>query len=373
MYIIAGHATLIDGKIYESPVNTLVETISTMNQDFIFIRHFMNGEKNSIVYVLHGQKIVSAVELQTTSNIAPLRYLKEIIATIKLLRGAKIMRPVYFIGADPLNGICGIVAKFLKLVDKSVFFSVDYSKSRFKNTLLNFIYHSIDAIAAKYSTQTWNVSSRILKIHQLQNLNSNSNLLLPNTPSNIWEKYKSNQKNPYKLITLSQIDEQLDFVSIISAVSQLKNEFPKIELNVYGNGKLLDHYRNYIINNRLTQFIFFHGAVSHDQALEAISTSGIGLAPYTGKWSFNFYGDSMKCREFLCFGLPIITTNNHSTADEIAQFEAGIVLLNGNYGYADGVRDILKSYDQFSENALILHKKYEGIHLKSLINLANSN
>jgi len=371
MYIIAGHATLIDGVIYESPVNTLVETMSSMNQEFIFIRHFMNGEKNSTIYVMDGKKIVSTDELNTINNIASLRYLKEIIFTIMFLRRKKIMRPIYFIGADPLNGICGLMAKLLKVVDKNVFFSVDYSKSRFSNALLNFIYHSVDALAAKFSTQTWNVSSRILEIHQLQNPNCGSNLLLPNIPSILWEKYKDNQKNPHKLITLSQIDEQLDFVRIITAVCQLKNEFPKIELHVYGNGKLLEYFKKYIVENQLTEFIFFHGAIIHEAALEAISSSGIGMAPYTGKWSFNFYGDSMKCREFLCFGLPVITTNNHSTSDEISKFDAGIVLSDINNDFADAIKKVLKDYEYYSKNALLLHKKYEGLHIKYLKNLSS--
>ena len=369
MYIISGHATLIDGIIYESPVNTLVETMSIMNQEFIFIRHFMNGEKNSIAHLINGHRVVSTEELRTRSGITPLRHLKEITSTLKLLKRKEAASPIYFIGADPLNGICGLIARLLKLVDKNIFYSVDYSKSRFNNVILNFIYHTIDFAAAKYSTQTWNVSSRIFDVHRLQNPNGETNLLLPNIPSNIWKKYQSNQKNPYKLITLSQIDEQLDFLQIIYAAAQIKGEFPKIELHVYGNGKLLEHYRNYIIENRLSDFIFFHGAVSHDMALEAISTSGIGLAPYTGKWSFNFYGDSMKCREFLCFGLPIITTNNHSTSDEISQFNAGLALEVGKDDYAHAIRKVLNNYEKFSANALLLHKKYEGIHQRTLKNL----
>jgi len=50
MIVVLGHAAYIGGKIYEAPVNTLVETLVAEKKDFVFVRHSLDGNMPSFLY-----------------------------------------------------------------------------------------------------------------------------------------------------------------------------------------------------------------------------------------------------------------------------------------------------------------------------------
>jgi glycosyltransferase involved in cell wall biosynthesis len=137
-------------------------------------------------------------------------------------------------------------------------------------------------------------------------------------------------------------------------------------LKIIGNGPMESEYKEYVKNNGLEENIKFFGHLDHGMALEEISKSGIGLALYNGNWNFNYYGDSMKCREYFCFGLPVITTDTHSTVDDIRRGGAGIVCAMDSDSYSRAITSILENYDYYSNNSKKLSECYVGLHAKIL-------
>ena len=81
MFLIVSHATLIDGRIYEAPSNTLVEILKKNKEDFFFLRHSMDGKLSSIVYEYEKGELIREKKLFVFSKIAPLRYLTEILSS----------------------------------------------------------------------------------------------------------------------------------------------------------------------------------------------------------------------------------------------------------------------------------------------------
>lgn len=197
----------------------------------------------------------------------------------------------------------------------------------------------------------------------------NKNLFVPNMPAAGYKKYLKNIRNKFQLITLGIIDKQLDFINLFDAISELKNEYPGISLKIIGNGPKEEKYRQYILKNNLQNNVVFLGYLNHQDALKEISQSGIGLALYNGKWGFNYYGDSMKCREYFCFGLPVITTDTHSTVDEIKKNSAGIICKTQKDSYKQAIIKILKNYKKYSNSSVALAKKYDNIHMKLISKL----
>jgi glycosyltransferase involved in cell wall biosynthesis len=195
------------------------------------------------------------------------------------------------------------------------------------------------------------------------------NLFIPNIPSNEYKLFLKNQRNKYQLITLGIIDKQLDYYNIFDAVCELKKKYPSIILKIIGNGPKENEYKKYVIKNNLQKNVKFLGYLDHHRALEEISKSGIGLALYNGKWGFNYYGDSMKCREYFSFGLPVITTNTHSTVEEVKEFKAGIVCKMDKEDYKKAITEILKNYKNYSSCSYELAKKYNNVHAKLISQL----
>lgn len=367
MIIVACHATLIRGKIYEAPANTIVEILRRNKERFIFIRHSIDGKLPSIIYSYKDGEIVSTKKLLVLSGISFLRYVTEIISTFFYFLNKKYNEEIIYIGMDPLNAFTGLLLKKSGKYKKVIFYTADYSPRRFQNKILNYIYHYLDQFCVKRSDQIWNVSYRIWKVRKQMGIVGDRNIFVPNIPSDEYKRFLYNKKQQYCLVTLGIIDEQLDFINIFEVLKDLKNKYSQILFKIIGNGPKEKEYKQYTKNNGLEKNVEFFGHLSHGRALEEISKSSIGLALYNGTWGFNYYGDSMKCREFFCFGVPVITTDTHSTVEEIKKYQAGIVCQMNKDEYKKAIEKIIKNYEFYSNQAYKLAKKYQDIH-KKLIN-----
>lgn len=368
MIITTAHASFVNGKIYEAPANTITEILKNKKENFIFIRHSIDGQMPSIIYYYKDGNPAAEKRLFVISRVAPLRYISEIIATGVYFLSRSHKDAVY-IGVDPLNCVTGILLKKIGKFKKVVFFTVDYSKTRFKNKILNSIYHAVDRFCARNADEIWNVSLRIQKVREALEVSAEKNIFVPNIPSEDYKKYSANAKEKYHIMTLGIVGEQMDFIGMFDALKELKKEYPQILFKIAGNGPKEENYKKYVEDNGLKDNVKFLGYLNHDEALDQISKSGIGLALYNGNWSFNYYGDSMKCREYFCFGLPVITTDTHSTVEEIKEYKTGTVCKMDALEYVNAIKEIFKNYDEFSNNSYTLSKKYENIHAKLLENL----
>ncbi len=104
-FITTSHATVKDGNIYEAPANFVVETLISFKEPFMFIRHSIDGNIDSIAYdySADGSKKETVIFVKEPKSIV--RYLKEIFQTIKYLlaRHDVSKSETIYVGVDPLN------------------------------------------------------------------------------------------------------------------------------------------------------------------------------------------------------------------------------------------------------------------------------
>ncbi len=356
MIIISGHGQIINNIFIEANASNLIDFLSDKKVNIIQIVHSMDPKINSLVNYYTCGKLIKTEKLPIHIKIVPFRYVSEIITTILYIFSIKRKEKIdCFIGIDPLNAFVGVLFKKIGLVKKTIFHTPDYSKKRFDNPLLNKIYHSVDLFSAKNSDYVWNVSKKILKVRIHQGIIKQKLFVVPNIPCMLSNSVKT-KKNRFTLITLGQLSEQLDFDNLFIAIKKVSKKYP-VKLIIVGDGpkkqELINKTRILKINN----LIEFVGRKPHNMALKLISNSGIGLALYTKKWAFNLYGDSAKCREFFAFGLPIITTKNHATIDDITKYNPGIICEMDSNEYASAIIKILNNYSMYSKNSILLHQK----------------
>jgi len=368
MLVIITHAYFVKNKIHEFPTSTIIETLKNNSKDFIFVRHSIDGKIPSYVYEYKKGVVIKEKKLFIISKISLLRYVTEVMATSFYFLNSKVKNFI-FVCIDPLNALSGVFLKKIGKIEKLIFYAADYADWRFKQRVMNYFYHLIDKICVKNSDYVWNVSSRIYQLRKKMGLPDEKNIFVPNVPSLEYEKYLFNKKDKYQLVTLGIIGDQLDLKGIIDAVGELEAKFSKLSLIIIGHGPEEDKYKKYVLEKKLSHKIHFLGYLNHSEALKEISKSGIGLALYNGNWHFNYYGDSMKCREFFSFGLPVITTNTHSTVEEIIKYKSGLVCPMNKGDYRKAITDILNNYEEYSQNSYQLSQKYRNIHLKLLENL----
>lgn len=365
MLILAGHATREKNKIYEFPAVLLIEDLNTRKVDFSYLRHSIDGKYFTQLLIYRNGILKKTYVIPSILFPSVFRYFSDILINLLLITFyfAKEGKKSVFIGVDPLNACSGIVGKKLFLLKKTVFYSVDYTKTRFSNIILNNFYLNLDKFAGINSDQTWNVSKRILDLRKEDGVDDEKSVLVPNAPSFFHKKQQVRQNEFPTLITLGIIDKQLDFDGLFDAIFMYKKKNGQIKLKIVGNGPQLESLKQKAADIGINKNVEFLGYLDHSEALKQIELSDIGLALYNGKWSFNYYGDSLKCREFFSYNLPVITTNTHSTALDVIDENAGVVVEVDRYEYVRAIEKIWNEYADFSKSANKLAKKYANTRL----------
>lgn len=362
---VASHVALVNGKEYDGVGNVMMQTLKSITDSFIFVRHSIDGLLGSEVHYYDKSSIKTKDALNVYRKIAPFRYVMEVIKTVQYFSKTKNID--VYIGIDPLNALAGVVLKKKRIIEKAIFFTSDYSDSRFDSKFMSRIYHWIDAYCVKNADEVWSVSSEIVKIRKGMGLADDKNVFLPNVPPIEFNNFRKNKHDIYNLITYGIIDKQLDFDGTIRAVKELKKDFPKISFTIIGNGpeeaRLISLAKKLKVSDR----IHFLGRKPLEQTLEIASKSGVGLALYTGVWGFNKYGDSTKCREYFNYGLPVLSTDTHSTVGDISSSGAGLIVEKRVESYVAAIKDIINNYEEFSKKSLAIGKKYQGAHRKELL------
>jgi len=364
---VASHITLISGKQYDGVGNVFIKTLSSICDRYTFIRHSMDGLLGSEIHNYYLSKIDKITKLKVISTLSPARYISEVISTVRYFSNKE--KIDIYIGIDPLNGLAGVILRKIKKIDKAIFFTADYSDYRFKSRVMSKIYHLVDDYCVKNADEVWSVSSRIVEIRRKMGLSDDKNIFVPNVPPIEFNSFRNNKHDKYNLITYGIIDKQLDFEGTIRAVAKLVDKYPKISFTIIGNGPEEDYLKKLSKKLGVMDRIHFEGRQPLEKTLEAASKSGIGLALYTGAWGFNKYGDSTKCREYFHYGLPVLSTDAHSTVGDIKESGAGLIVGLSVDEYVSTIEKIIENYDEYSKKSLSLGQKYEGVHKKELLRI----
>lgn len=361
MIAVVMHAPYSDaGLPIANTGNALLKYLSSINRDYIQLIHPLQGTAASFLTIaVDGKSTRTQINLLKFSNLL-FKSIVEIVSTIIILSKRNDVN--LYIGIDPLNTLPGLVLKLLGKTSKTVFYTADYAKSRFDNRVLNTIYHLLDRLACQYSDEVWNVSSRIVDVRKKMRIPENKLFFVPNSPFKNWGM-RSNTivKNRFEMLVVTTLLDSIHFENLFKAISLVKVKFLKIHLNVVGvkrtNKKITELLSNLNIQDNIT-FIPF---MEYDQLQLLIRKVGVGIALYSNTYPWTYYCDSMKARDYLAAGCPVLISNFVSTADDINNFRAGYSVDSNSYTEITHVIEKTltlsdKEYERMSNNALKLAK-----------------
>lgn len=276
--------------------------------------------------------------------------IKSIFEMGVIIARAFILRPKIFIGIDPLNALSGLILRRLGLVKKIVFYSVDYTPTRFKNRFMNFIYLWTDKIVAENCDEVWNVSRRIIDLRIKQGIQNKKIKYVPNSPKFLdCPRVPDNKinKNQIAMVTGQTHSPVIDLV--LKAFATASNKIPDLKLKIIGTEKI-----------RSQKNVEFLGQLANEDLLKVVSASYLALAIYTFSKDYSWisYGDSKKAREYLACGVPVIITDVVSTSDDVKKYNAGIVIKAEINELTNAIQE------------LILDRKYWKTCRKNAIKLA---
>ena len=277
-------------------------------------------------------KIVHTKNIRRISSGSVVSFFRDAFATI--IECVKFQRaPYMYIGVNPLNACVGVLLRVFGIVERVVFYAIDFSPRRSSNTLINYIYHSMERFAVRYSDTCWNVSARIEEGRK-----EYLNLVTPKNkqivvPIGVWAKdivKKIKLKNDYRLIFVGHLLEKQGVQEVIRALPTILKKLPKVTFTIIGGGEYEQHLRDLVESLSLEKYVQFMGWQS-DQAVirNEIIKSDIALATYmpSGRdtTNFSYYADPTKIKIYLSCGVPVMMTDVSYNAKTL--MGAGVVVV----------------------------------------------
>lgn len=237
------------------------------------------------------------------------------------------------VACDPLNAVVAIALKKCGLIDRVVFYTIDWMPGRFANPVLNKIYHALDRFCVRHCDAAWNISPRIVDVRREQGLPDDRNVLVPVGVD--LEKITLADKagrTPRDLVLLGALSPSKGVDLVIEAWPRLLARFPELRLHVIGktpNNAVEDGAVYAPFEPRLLALgdsVVLHGVMNHDKVLETLPAFDVSLALYRPTDNnLSRWADPSRVKDYLACGLPVIITDVPEIAKDVAREGAGIV------------------------------------------------
>jgi glycosyltransferase involved in cell wall biosynthesis len=237
------------------------------------------------------------------------------------------------VACDPLNAVVAILLKKCRLIDRVIFYTIDWMPGRFANPVLNAVYHALDRFCVRNCDAAWNISPRIVDVRREQGLPDARNVLVPvGVDLEKIDLPDKSGRTPRDLALLGALAPSKGVDLVIEAWPRLIARFPDLRLHVIGktpNDAVEDGvvYAPYEPRLRaLGDCVILHGVMNHDKVLETLPACDISLALYRPTDNnLSRWADPSRVKDYLACGVPVIITDVPEIAKDVAAEHAGIV------------------------------------------------
>lgn len=342
---------LLVGHITESygAMQALSKYLRRKMATFLVITHPFNysGIPNSTCLLYKNGDLLKKFNGPKYKTFSLIHFLGDIIVTFYFLLRSKIKFDI-FIGCDCLNAFTGIVFRWLGLVRNVIFYECDYTPERFKNRLLNAVYHWLNGFAARHADVVWNNPPNLEEIRVKQGSTREKNLRVPHGVDLDGITHLPLEKVRREvLVYAGHVTKPHGLQLLVEALPKIIDRNPKIEVWIIGSGPYETTLKKMIVEKGLVKYFRFFGYTDHNLTLQLLPTCGIGLAPYVDEKGGTFrYCDPLKVKDYLACGLPVIVTTVPACAYEIKERKLGIAIKYDPHELSDAIMRLLTD-DEF--------------------------
>jgi glycosyltransferase involved in cell wall biosynthesis len=249
-----------------------------------------------------------------------------------------------FVGIDSLNAAAGLALRRVHKTDRVVFWTIDYVPQRFRNPLLNRIYHRFDSICVRRCDETWNVSPRMEPVRRERGIEGRQRIV----PIGANVQPPQPAARPPQLIFVGHLLEKQGVQLALKALPRVRQAVPDVRLLVIGDGPYRATLESLARELGIDGTVEFTGYMEpHEEVEKRIAESVVGLAAYNPSIaSFTEYADPGKIKNYLAAGVPVITTPVVHSASELADEGAAIVLPYDEAALADTLVSVLSDAER---------------------------
>lgn len=361
---------LVTHELFYGAPQALRDYLNTIPIDSLFfISHPINRE-NQYSYRQHFFSGKLSNQKRVTSLKAPLvieYFIHEALTLWWILQSGKIFD--MYVGVNPLNCFAGIICRRLGRVQHVIFYAIDFTPKRFKNTFLNFLYHHLELFCVTHSDERWDVSPRIAEGRE-KYLGFSKLASQKVVPIGVWKRdivsISRIKKNTPVIIFVGHILKKQGIQMVIQALPRIANKIQNISFLIVGDGEYRIALEKLVKHLRLTNRVVFHGIEHNQDTINSLlSASALSVACYETSGSqeqnFTYYADPTKIKTYLASGLPVIMTDVSYNAAEIQRKRCGIVVDYDKEAIAHAIIELLQNNAKRKEyrmNAMSYMQKY---------------
>jgi glycosyltransferase involved in cell wall biosynthesis len=347
------HVTEIYG-----PAQALENYLKRNSSKFLIIAHPLptSSLNHSTCKTYVNGYLKGVARYRTIKSLEIVSYMQHFILTLYILLRVKRKVGIY-IGIDNLNASAGILLKALGLIDKVIFYVIDYTPVRFENKFLNALYHTLNVICAKHADYVWSVSKRIASIWKTLGIRDRKNIVVPiGVELGEIKRIPKNNIRRNVLVYAGHLTKSKGVQLAIEVMEEIAKNFPNARLEIIGTGPFERELKKIVERKKLEKWVKFLGRMEHDKLMKYLPTCGIALATYEpDPSSITYYADPTKPKEYLACGLPVIITKVPWIAKEIEKRPMGIVINYDKYELIDAITKLLSNnnfYNLCKKNAI---------------------
>lgn len=254
-------------------------------------------------------------------------------------------------------------------VRKIIFYNCDYSKKRFANPILNFIYQQANFFAYKKCAYFFSLSARFIEDIDPEKKYQNKNYILSGMVD--LKSINRNVKQLKNYLVYAGVLEygSVDFDPLLKSLEKLKKSKVDFILDLYGKENPNSSIRKKISQMKLQSHINFKGTVENKTLVENILPQYVvGLAPYVSRnnpsapdHAFLATDLTAKLVDYIAAGLPVITSELNNGFKEIEKNKFGF-LVKSEEDWFRKIKTFLTNKqirNEYGKNALNYAKKYD--------------
>ncbi|MFH1863559.1 MAG: glycosyltransferase [bacterium] len=275
-----------------------------------------------------------------------------------------------YIGFDNLNAFSGVILKFFGIVQKTVYYVVDYNPKRYKNRLLNSIYHKIDQFCVTYCDETWNLSPRMEEGRKKYFNFSKGNQKV--VPMGAWldriQIPNFDDIEKHTLVFSGHVLEKQGIQHVIEAIPEIIKEINDFKFKILGDGEYLGFIKDRISGLGIEKYVEYTGFIDDPTDMEKMLTKcALGVAIYeerdkNGNLAFTYFADPGKLKLYLACGVPILLTDVSYNAKLIEDKKCGMIIKGEPQDIAHSVISLMKNggkLKEYRDNAISYSKEFD--------------
>ena len=151
------------------------------------------------------------------------------------------------------------------------------------------------------------VNEKIKKLYLLNSIFLNTKTIGHYVQTDKIEFVKRYNHN-FKILSVGRLVEEKGFIFIFSAIKKLVEKYPKIQLDIYGDGPLEIFLEKFIKVNKLNENIFLRGEISYEDLLRRLKNYDLFVS-HSIELENVAEAFHMGNMEAMSSGMPVITTN----------------------------------------------------------------